>query len=252
MSAFISQTAHDESRLFATATEAVCGTVFFPKRCPVCGSTVLAPGRAWCHACDTHVRLWDQALCFTCRRWRGVPEDRCHATHEESRIRGFTCLGAYDAALGAVVRELKYSGALYLAGPLGSLLASRLDQDASTDLIVPIPTARGKVEKRGVAHAEEIARSIGQATGAEVATDALAWRRRVADQTALTPAQREANLSEALGVRDASLVAGRDVLIVDDVTTTGATINEAARALSAGGAARTGASVVAINLGQTG
>ena len=111
------------------------------------------------------------------------------------------------------------------------------------DLLVAPPSGRARLRERGFNPALAIARHVGSAMGIRVAARALAKVRDTQGQAGLARAQRLANLREAFAVREP--VEGRHVAIVDDVMTTGATVEAIAGALRAAGAARVSAWVVA-------
>ncbi|GGV09534.1 hypothetical protein GCM10010182_31400 [Actinomadura cremea] len=114
--------------------------------------------------------------------------------------------------------------------------------------VVWVPSGRRALRRRGRDATGEVVRVAVrrlQAEGVAVrAVDALRQRRRVADQAGLTAARRAANLRGAIEVR--APVAGRRVVLVDDVVTTGASLSEGARALRAAGAELAGAATVAM------
>lgn len=116
-------------------------------------------------------------------------------------------------------------------------------------LLVPVPSARRAVRRRG----EDVVAALARAAAARlrargldvVAAPVLRLRRRVRDQAGLDAAARSANLAGACGVRRGARVAGRLCVVVDDVVTTGASVAEAARALSAAGGRALAAAAVA-------
>ncbi|MFV2172424.1 phosphoribosyltransferase family protein [Actinomadura sp. LOL_016] len=114
--------------------------------------------------------------------------------------------------------------------------------------VVWVPSGRRALRRRGRDATGEVVRVAVRRLRAEGvavrAVDALRQRRRVADQAGLTAARRAANLRGAIEVR--APVAGRRVVLVDDVVTTGASLSEAARALRAAGAELVGAATVAM------
>ena len=149
--------------------------------------------------------------------------------------------GAYDGALRELLHLFKYQHVRSAAPLLGRLLDRAL---AATELpegliVVPVPLARAKERSRGFNQAEEIARSFVRCrTGASIQVDtaALIRIRETASQTGLTRLQRRSNLRGAFAVADRDKVRGRDILIVDDVMTTGTTAGECARVLRKAGA----------------
>ncbi|MGW2009410.1 ComF family protein [Streptomyces nigrescens] len=160
----------------------------------------------------------------------------------------------YADEVRAVLLAHKERGALRLAGPLGAVLAGAvrgLRAGGGPLLLVPVPSARRSVAGRGhdpvrriaLAAAGELRRT---GTGARVLT-VLRQRRVVADQAGLSARQRLANVTGALEVRAGAgrLLTGRAAVLVDDLVTTGATLAEAARAVTAAGGRVAGAAVVA-------
>jgi predicted amidophosphoribosyltransferase len=136
--------------------------------------------------------------------------------------------------LGAVKERGRTDALGVLAGSFG--VALEVASSASS-VIVTVPSARAAVRRRGFRPVEELVRRSG--AGLAPARGGLVLVRDVADQAGLGVEERRANLSGAL--RASARLAGRDVLIVDDVLTTGATLLEARRALVAVGARVEGA-----------
>jgi predicted amidophosphoribosyltransferase len=161
----------------------------------------------------------------------------------------------YAGIARAALLAHKEQGRLALAGPLGAALARSVRAGAGGGtgplLLVPAPSRRAAVRARGHDPTLRLARAAAASLrrqGCDVGVAAaLRLRAGVADQAGLSAVERTANLDGALWVprRVVPLVAGRRVLVVDDVVTTGATIREAARALSAAGASVPAAAVVA-------
>ncbi|MBL1092353.1 MULTISPECIES: ComF family protein [Streptomyces] len=185
----------------------------------------------------------------------------------------------YEDEVRAVLLAHKERGALRLAGPLGRVLAGAvrgLWRGGEPLLLVPVPSARRSVAGRGhdpvrriaLAAARELRRpgaaaaeagtGVGEGAGpppertgaphpAAHVLPALHQLRPVADQAGLSAPERLANLAGALGVRRGAerLLSGQPVVLVDDLVTTGATLAEAARAVTAAGGRVIGAAVVA-------
>ncbi len=151
---------------------------------------------------------------------------------------------AYRFPVAGLIHALKYGGRLALARTLGEALAQAAPLDA--DAIVPMPLARGRLAERGFNQALEIARVIAARTGIPLLPLAC---RKVVDtppQAALPWKERAKNVRRAF-VCDADL-AGQRIAVVDDVLTTGATLDELARVLRRAGAVSVAGWVVARTL----
>ena len=142
----------------------------------------------------------------------------------------------YAYPVDALIQALKYGGQLALAGLFAHKLHQRIGKAAGVDLIVPLPLHPARLAERGFNQAAEIAKALSRLTG--IAMDAQLGRRvrNTAPQTALPWRERAANMRQAFACeRD---LAGLSVAVVDDVMTTGATLDEFARTLKRSGAAR--------------
>jgi ComF family protein len=133
--------------------------------------------------------------------------------------------------------------------PLARLLADLVVEQCAhalpgfPDAVVPVPLAPARERERGFNQARLIAEHLARVLGTPLRAGWLARARRTAPQTDLTAAERRANVQGAFVA--AGAVAGRHVLLVDDVLTTGATVEECARALRVAGAGRVGVVTVA-------
>jgi len=195
----------------------------------------------WCAGCDEP----DVGLCPACRALlRPVP-------HRRMLAGGLVAHSALDfsGVPARVIRALKEDGRTALARPLGeglhealgaALAAARTEVgDRSAGVaVVPVPSSRGAMRRRGYAVAELLARRAGARP-----ERLLVVAGRAVDQRGLGARERAHNVAGTFGARSAAR--GRRVLIVDDVVTTGATLVEAARALRAAGADVIGAATLA-------
>lgn len=166
----------------------------------------------------------------------------------------------YRDEVRAVLLAHKERGALPLAGPLGDALARAVHAGLNAlpaaagsrpVVLLPVPSARSAVARRGHDPVRRLARSAAGALRAAgvpaQALPALRQCRPVADQAGLTAGERAANLDGALELRPAAAAAAADgvAVLVDDVMTTGASLREAARASRSGGLRPLAAAVVA-------
>ena len=215
------------SVLLAPACAACRAPLDFPTRGPVCArcwDAIVPLTPPVCETCGDALRSWrvlsiESARCPRCRRRPGAI----------SRCRG---VGVYDGALRDVIHALKYDGRRSLASPLAARMrdggAEVLD---GADIVVPVPLHRSRLRSRGFNQAADLARHLGMPC-----VDALRRRRATLSQTDLPAARRHANVRGAFVLRRRARVEGLCVVLVDDVSTTGATLEACAKVLRSAGA----------------
>ena len=191
--------------------------------CTCCGDSLTWPGG-----------LQNSQLCRACRL---VPPPFQRAV----------AYGVYEGRLREAIHALKYGALQPVARGLGTMLASaivRMGSEAPAEmLIVPVPLHRSKYAQRGFNQARLLARESLRCLGKShpawrltLAPDTLMRLRATVSQAGLTPRQRRENVRGAFSVSDAAAVAGRHVLLIDDIMTTGATARAAAQTLVRAGA----------------
>jgi ComF family protein len=195
------------------------GGLLLPPRCVLCGSQGQAP---------------NLDLCIGCQASLGAALDPVLVDH--GLLRRCYAPFAYTAPLDHLVHSLKYRGHLATGRVLGTLLADRitaLGLHRDVDVIVPVPLHPARHAERGFNQSAEIARHLGRRLQLPI-DERLATRRRATPpQVGLHLDERRRNLVDAFL---AGAATGRRVAIVDDVTTTGTTLQELARVLLCTGA----------------
>jgi ComF family protein len=151
---------------------------------------------------------------------------------------GILAFAEFGGATAMALWRFKYESRPDLAGPLGDLMR-RTAREAGVvaDVVVPVPLHPKRLAERGYNQAALLARAVAREIGAAFAPMALRRVRATAQQARLGRQERQENMDGAFATRAPRLVAGRHVLLVDDVATTGATLGECKRALLGAGAA---------------
>jgi ComF family protein len=188
------------------------GGLLLPPRCVLCGSRGQAP----------HLDL-----CIGCQASFGAALDPVLVDH--GLLRRCYAPFAYAAPLDHLVHSLKYRGHLATGRVLGTLLADRiaaLGLHRDVDVIVPVPLHPARHAERGFNQSAEIARHLGRRLQLPIDERLAARRRATPPQVGLHLGERRRNLA---GAFLAAAATGRRVAIVDDVTTTGTTLQELAR-----------------------
>ena len=195
------------------------------RRCGICGRPLAEtdPGK----------------LCFGCAQ-------REAAGQEPGFDRGHACTG-YGACAQSVIFAFKYGGRADIGDTLGEILfdymLSEYDEDALAamyDIVIPVPIHSDKLKKRGFNHAELMGRSFADRAGLRYDPGALVRLRGTVPMKGLGPEARRANIRGAFGIRNSRLpqIQGSRILLIDDIFTTGSTVDEIASLLKSQGASR--------------
>jgi len=219
--------------------------LLLPQTCAACGAAEVA-AEGLCSECNLELlSLVALPACPRCGGTLGpnVParEDGCGqcATTLPRFERTFR-LGPYAGCLATAIRDLKYHRRLHLRRRFARLLARRVSagwDGPAFDLVLPVPMHWWRRLQRGFDHARSVAGRVAAELKLPLGTE-LVRVRDTPPQTRLPRTRRIENVRGAFAVRSRATVRGASVLVVDDVTTTGATANEAARTLLAAGAHR--------------
>lgn len=222
------------------AWDAVAG-VLFPTPCVSCAGLIAANDPPLCPSCWARLPLLEGASCGCGAPLAGSgdPEAVCgRCRRGQSVISAGASLGSYSGTLRDCVVALKYHGRHRAADRLARrILERRASRDVleGVDVLTAVPLHAHRLRVRGFNQAGLLASSLGRLTRIPVSS-ALVRSRDTKSQTELSAAQRRRNVANAFAVPDKNRFLNRVVVLVDDVTTTGATIRECARTLLHSGA----------------
>ncbi len=217
--------------------------MLYPRSCIGCGKPSPGTFRYICWDCWSDASRIEPPFCSLC----GDPvagtiehDFICYACSAEKpafdRARSAV---RYDGVVGEALRQLKYEKGLWLAADMAELLLNCLKAEypgQSFDLVVPVPLYHTRRRERSYNQSEVLAVELARRMKVKNASRTLRRIRPTATQTNLTAARRLSNVQNAFHHGRGNRLAGRRVLLVDDVMTTGATVNACARALRNGGA----------------
>jgi len=216
--------------------------IVYPPSCLVCHAATAEP-RALCAQCWGRLRLIERPYCerlgtpFSVDMGGGLLSPAAIA--DPPAYRRARAVARYDDVARALAHRLKYGDRLDLAATLGGWMAragAELLRDA--DLIIPVPLHRRRLWARRFNQAALLADAVGRVGAKRVDAFILARRRHTRPQVGLSRVERQTNLSGAFFVSDEAKgrLAGLRILLVDDVLTTGSTVDTAARVLLRAGA----------------
>jgi len=225
--------------LFAAAIDQL-----FPPLCHVCRTYIPSAGKLHiCHGCRELIQKITAPLCVVC----GVPFAGAGKDHVCGEC--MTSSPLFDAARAALVYEgsgrdlihaFKYRNKTHLRRPLALLALESLSEFIRTrqpDLIMPVPLHRKKLSSRGYNQSVLLGEIFSQQLKVPMERCNLQRIRWTEPQVNLAASDRRANVKGAFTVRESVLVRDRRILLVDDVLTTGSTVEECGRVLKAAGAA---------------
>lgn len=202
----------------------------------------------WCAACDTGLPYLLTEHCPVCALPTHAGAVCGHCLQHPPHFKRTVALGAYAFPFDKLVLALKYREKLNLAGPLGDRLAERVS--VLPDCIVAMPLHSARLRERGFNQSQQLASRIGRQLALPVLPFACQRVRNTPSQSTLPWKERNRNMRNAFSCT--AEVEGKHVAVVDDVMTTGATLNELASAILNAGATEVSAWVVARTLPHTG
>lgn len=205
----------------------------FPPRCAGCGQL----GQRWCPECQTNIQPIKQPFCKKC----GEPVSQNNYVHSRCS-RDLECIefirsyGYYKSPLLEAIHKLKYQNDIGIAESLAAYLVEIYKNiQFETDIVIPVPLNKQKLLQRGYNQAKLIARPFALAINRPLISNALYRTSDTRTQVGLSRNERIVNVQDAFIVKK-DIIQGKRIILVDDVSTTGATLEACAKALNKAGA----------------
>lgn len=218
----------------------------FPPVCGGCGK----PGYHWCPDCQSSIVLINEPVCKIC----GTPIavigvcEKCQG--EIQTYQALRSWASYEGAIRNILISIKYRRNIFLGSLLAEPLSKMiLDLDWPVELVVPVPLGKKRKQERGYNQVDTFARPLSKLLLLKYSAGAIKRTRETRSQVGLPPDERFMNLHDAFWA-DPSIVCEKKILLVDDVTTTGATIKSCSNSLLMSGAEQIFAVTVARALSQ--
>jgi len=225
---------------FLQAVKELC----FPPRCLGCDVSLAAStAPMFCPACTDKIELIKEPFCTICGK--AFPKaaggsHRCAACLKRAPYYNKArAIAHYKEPLVTAIHDFKYRGRAVALSSFASLRRSlpHLDTLGEADIIVPVPLHIKRLRERGFNQAVLLAKTFFPAEKEKLRVDLLIRHKQTLPQTGLDGAARRKNLKNAFRITDPDEVAGKNVLLIDDVYTTGTTVNECARMMRRASAA---------------
>ncbi|WP_164116717.1 ComF family protein [Sphingorhabdus sp. Alg239-R122] len=215
--------------------------IIIPPRCPSCGDMV-ENDLQFCGTCWPQLKFITDPCCSACGRPFDVARDDellcapCLA--RPPKHDGVRAAVVYDELSRQIPLKLKYAGRIGLAKLIARFLGRHMPDDCDNLLLVPVPLHRGRIWRRGFNQAALIAQALHDSHEIDILLDSLLRTRATPPLKGMTAQQRRKILQGAIKVNPKYLddIRGRDIMLIDDVYTSGATTNACVIQLKKAGA----------------
>jgi competence protein ComFC len=227
----------------------------YPQYCAICKKYLKREEQDVCEVCWNSLVILPESFCAYCKSFFEPGDTKCSLcesagkTGEDYNISMVRSLGRFDDYYKELIHRFKYGKKI----PLGKRLARRLGRTVNDDsvfsesgFLIPVPLHKSRYRERGFNQSEILADEISKATGLSVLKNVLKRKKNTKDQTNLSREQREENVRGAFVVNRPEMIKGKNIILVDDVITTGATLNECARMLKQAGAEKVFGMTIAV------
>lgn len=213
--------------------------IIYPQTCVSCDAVLLNEEHSLCWDCSCSMTLLKKPYCSCCGlSVQGmVPSNfRCHTCIKEERFftRARSCY-VFEGVMREMIMRFKYEPALWLRGELlqALLRAYSIHYEGRTmvDGILSVPLHQSRFKERGFNQSSVLAKGLAKKSDLSYINNGLQRVKPTYTQTYLNAVQRKSNVRKAFAVGNVNSVKGKRLLLIDDVMTTGATVNECARIL---------------------
>ncbi len=213
-------------------------SLLYPRRCPVCDEPVRPWNALACGGCRSNLTYIKPPVCMKCGKHIGDGgQEYCAdcAAHGHLYDRG-RALFSYQSVSASIAR-FKYHGrreyAAFYAACMADVLGGFI-RDCHADVFIPVPLHRSRRQRRGYNQAEVLARELSALTGIPVCSDLIGRVRKTSPMKELSASERQNNLKKAFKIlrNDVKL---KTIIIIDDIYTTGSTIDAMSRELKEAG-----------------
>ncbi len=229
----------------------------YPHRCPVCDGALFLSDRFWIHPeCRKKLSFVHQPFCFGCGKGLKDPcAEYCSDCRRRRRnfVRNVAALHYNDAARDSIVRFKYHGRQQYAVSYAEEIWALRREEILSfkADALIPVPIHRNRLMKRGYNQAELLADELSKLSGIPLRSDILFRTKKTRTQKALGPEARIRNLADAFAVRNKKKISSlKTVILVDDIYTTGSTLEACTRVLLAAGVKKVYGVTLCVGMGE--
>lgn len=212
--------------------------LLFPRICPVCNNIVSKYGADICPSCEKRLSFTGDSYCMRCGKPVEEDEEYCSDCKKRRHMydEGRSVL-IYDECSSKSIYRFKYNGKREYAAYYGRVIAGRLGGKITSwnaDVIIPVPIHKSRLKKRGYNQAALIANELSKRVNIPVDGNVIYRKVATGAQKMLGAAERQNNLKKAF-IASGNVVKYKTALIVDDIYTTGATIDAVAACLKENG-----------------
>ncbi len=225
--------------------------LLFPRRCPVCDGVLRFRKELVCPSCFQTVRFVREPFCMKCGKSLPEEGEYCHDCREKTHLYVQGAAVFEYAGMASSIYRFKYGGRQEYAVFYGRCMAAVLGERMrrwGVQALIPVPVHPSRKRRRGYNQAELLADAIGGLTGIPVRKDIVARRKKTVPQKDLNVKQRQNNLKKAFKILENDVKLDT-IVIIDDIYTTGSTIDAMTAVLHGAGVSRVYYAALAIGNG---